>query len=63
MESGIDSKESIPARLFSLEGRYANPIPTRFLAPVDCSKIPALVVLLIAGSGIAGTDLCFCLAL
>jgi hypothetical protein len=22
-------------------GRYDNPIPTRFLAPIDCSKIPA----------------------
>ncbi len=21
---------------------YENPIPTRFLAPIDCSKIPAL---------------------
>ncbi len=25
-----------------LAGRYDNPIPTRFLAPVDCLKIPAL---------------------
>jgi hypothetical protein len=25
----------------SLAGRYDNPIPTRFLAPIDCSKIPA----------------------
>jgi hypothetical protein len=22
--------------------RYDNPIPTRFLAPIDCLKIPAL---------------------
>ncbi len=22
-------------------GRYGNPIPTRFLAPIDCLKIPA----------------------
>ncbi len=22
-------------------GRYDNPIPTRFLVPIDCSKIPA----------------------
>ncbi len=29
------------ASLFSLAGRYDNPIPTRFLAPVDCLKIPA----------------------
>ncbi len=25
----------------SLTGRYDNPIPTRFLAPEDCLKIPA----------------------
>jgi hypothetical protein len=24
-----------------LAGRYDNPIPTRFLAPIDCYKIPA----------------------
>ena len=29
------------ASLFSLAGRYDNPLPTRFLAPIDCSKIPA----------------------
>ncbi len=29
------------ARLHSLAGRYDNPIPTRFLAPLDCLKIPA----------------------
>jgi hypothetical protein len=23
---------------------YDNPIPTQFLAPIDCSKIPALVL-------------------
>jgi hypothetical protein len=34
---GIDS-----ASLCSLAGRYDNPIPTRFLAPTDCLKIPAL---------------------
>ncbi len=33
---GIDS-----ASLCSLAGRYDNPIPTRFLVPIDCSKIPA----------------------
>jgi hypothetical protein len=27
----------------NLEGRYENPIPTRFLASIDCIKIPALV--------------------
>ncbi len=35
---GIDS-----ARLCSLAGRYDNLIPTRFLAPIDCLKIPALL--------------------
>jgi hypothetical protein len=30
------------ASLCSLAGRYNNPIPTRFLAPIDCLKIPAL---------------------
>ncbi len=25
----------------SLAGRYDNPIPTWFLAPIDCLKIPA----------------------
>jgi hypothetical protein len=29
------------ASLCSLAGRYDNPIPTRFLAPIDCSKILA----------------------
>ncbi len=33
---GIDS-----ASLCSLAGRYENPFPTWFLAPIDCSKIPA----------------------
>ncbi len=29
------------ASLCSLAGRYDNPIPTMFLASIDCSKIPA----------------------
>ncbi len=29
------------ASLCSLAGRHDNTIPTRFLAPIDCSKIPA----------------------
>jgi hypothetical protein len=37
----IDSKESIPPAC-SLTGRNDNPLPTRFLAPIDCLKIPAL---------------------
>ncbi len=28
------------ASLCSLEGQYDNPIPSRFLAPIDCLKIP-----------------------
>jgi hypothetical protein len=31
------------ASLCSLAGRYDNPIPTRFLAHIDCLKIPALI--------------------
>jgi hypothetical protein len=30
------------ARLCGLAGRLDYPIPTRFLAPIDCLKIPAL---------------------
>ncbi len=30
------------ASLCSLAGRYDNPLPTRFLAPVDCLQSPAL---------------------
>jgi hypothetical protein len=43
----INSLESI-TELFNrlqnraLAGRYDNPIPTQFLAPIDCSTIPAL---------------------
>jgi hypothetical protein len=36
----MDSKESIPNQ-GSLAARYDN--PTRFLAPIDCLKIPALL--------------------
>jgi hypothetical protein len=32
---GMDS-----ASLCSLAGQYDNPIPTRFLAPIECLKIP-----------------------
>jgi hypothetical protein len=44
----IGSLESIPGLLKSfkiraLAGRYDNPFPTRFLAPIDCLKIPALI--------------------
>jgi hypothetical protein len=37
---GIDSKEWIPPA-YLLAGRYDNPIRPRFLAPIDCLKIPA----------------------
>jgi hypothetical protein len=30
------------ASLCSLAGRYDNPMPTQFLAPIDCLKIPAV---------------------
>jgi hypothetical protein len=30
--------------LCSLAGRYDNPIPTRFLASIDCLTIPALAI-------------------
>ncbi len=29
------------ASLCSLAGRYDNPIPTRYLAPMDCLKMPS----------------------
>ena len=32
-----------PARLHRLAGRYDNAVPTRFLAPIDCSKIRAQI--------------------
>jgi hypothetical protein len=28
-------------QIWALAGRYDNPIPTQFLAPVECLKIPA----------------------
>ncbi len=31
-----------PARVHRLEGWYDNSVPTRFLALIDCSKMPAL---------------------
>ncbi len=38
---GIDSKEWISPAYEAHARRYDNPIPNRFLAPTDCSKIPA----------------------
>jgi hypothetical protein len=37
---GIDSKELIPPA-YALAGLYNNPIPAWFLAPLNCSKVPA----------------------
>jgi hypothetical protein len=33
------------ASLCSLAGRYNNPVPTWFLVPIDCLKIPALTAI------------------
>jgi hypothetical protein len=40
------------ASLCSLAGRYYNPIPTRFLVPIDCLKIPAQYVYLYTQLGL-----------
>jgi hypothetical protein len=40
MEPRNRSKELIPPA-HALAGMYNNPIPARFLAPLDCSKVPA----------------------
>jgi hypothetical protein len=41
MEPRNRFQEMNSAILCSLAGRYDNPIPTRFLVPIDCLKIPA----------------------
>ncbi len=51
---GIDSKEKSSVSLCSLAGRYDNLIPTRFLAPIDLPKIPALYYVLYMSSRILG---------
>jgi hypothetical protein len=51
---GIDSKESILPAYASLAGQYDNPITFRFLAPIDCSKIPALEPLTVYSSVAGG---------
>jgi hypothetical protein len=38
---GIDSRLHKRLQIRALAGRYDNPIPTRFLALIDCSKFPA----------------------
>jgi hypothetical protein len=40
--NGSTSVGVFSASLFSLIGRCDNPVPSRFLPPIDCSKIPAL---------------------
>jgi hypothetical protein len=37
---GMSYRPAIPHRL---TGRYENLVPTRFIAPIDCSKIPTLI--------------------
>ncbi len=37
-----ESKEPISPGCVAWRGRYGNPLSTRFLAPLDCLKIPAL---------------------
>jgi hypothetical protein len=44
MSPGIDSKEPIPPGCVAWRTRTKIPIPTRFLALIDCSKIPAQYV-------------------
>jgi hypothetical protein len=39
----LRSLETDSASQCSLAGRYDTPIPTPFLAPIDCLKIPALI--------------------
>ncbi len=46
------------ARICSLAGRYDNPIPTRFLAPIESSKIPALCSYIHFTSGNVKGKLC-----
>ncbi len=41
MEPGESIPRNSASLLCSLAGRYGNLIPTRFLAPIDCLKIPA----------------------
>ncbi len=42
---GASAARTGPASLCSLAGRYENPIPPRYLAPIDFLKIPAQVSL------------------
>ncbi len=62
-ESRIRVQGTFSASLCSLAGRYDNPIPTRFLARIDCSKIPALLavsLLLLSPNSPASCPACGC---
>ncbi len=46
---GLESIPGLPRNRFRqplqpVAGRYDNPIPTRFLVPIDCSKISAQIL-------------------
>jgi hypothetical protein len=45
------------ASLCSLAGRYVNTIPTRFLTPIDCLKIPAQLSRLVLSSALLSPNL------
>jgi hypothetical protein len=44
------------ARLCSLAGRYDNPLPPRFLAPIASLKIPAQTLVVAGGRGVKTTE-------
>jgi hypothetical protein len=48
--------KSIQPGLWSLAGRYDNSLPTRFLGPTECLKIPALVYDFIIWAGKQGDN-------
>ncbi len=52
-----EAQESIPpAHMYSLAGRYNNPIPTWFLAPMHCSEIPELALNSNINSGVSSGE-------
>jgi hypothetical protein len=53
---GIESEEPIPPAYVAPAGRYDNPVPTRFLTPIDCSKILAQQQEKRAGEGERGAS-------
>jgi hypothetical protein len=46
------------ASLCSLAGRYNNNIPSRFLAPIDCLKIPAQLYVCVCHAPVNVENLC-----